>query len=165
MSKIKSQNGGSDSTVPKHDVNEGKDEERGLELPEFIRMALEYPNVWEQPSVSLVPEKWLDSWRIAKIVKVAANPEYYGYHFVGRNMAELNGAVSTKIERFDPRTMAGRTRSGRLYRLVGRPGHNHDAEYTLSYWLQANKVEAEDATAEFIQQYGISLENIDKLSK
>ncbi len=137
----------------------------GLSPSEFVQILLQYPNVWKIPPVDVEPEKWLDSWRIAKVVKVAANPQHYGFHFVGRNIRENSGAVSSKIERFDPRTMSGVTSSGRVYRLVGPPGSNADAEYVFNYWLRANRAEAEDATEEFIKQYGVSLEHITKLSE
>ncbi len=137
----------------------------GLSPLEFFQIFLEYPNVWEIPPVDVQPEKWLDSWRIVKVVTVAANPEHYGFHFVGRNIRENSGAVSSKIEKFHPGTMSGVTRSGRVYRLVGPPGSNADADYVFNYWLHANRAEAEDATEEFIKQYAISLEHVRHLSE
>ena len=134
--------------------------EEGVDLLEFTRMALEYPNVWRTVPVSLVPEKWLDSWSVIKVVKVAAHPEEFGFHFVGRNVEECNGAVSSRIEQFDPVTMTGVTRSGRVYRLMGLPGFDPDAEYVLGYWLKRGQAEAVNGTDEFIDHYKIDLEQI-----
>ncbi len=154
-----------DGGQARRDGANSSDREQALNQPDLVRILLEYPNVWKTAPVAVDPEKWLDSWRIAKVVKVAANPEHYGFHFVGRNIRENNGAVSSKIEKFDPRTMSGVTHSGRVYRLVGPPGSNADAEYVFNYWLHGNRAEAEDATEEFIKQYGISLEHIRNLSE
>lgn len=147
------------------DGTKNNDVALGASLSEFILQSLRYPNVWGATPVNIEPEKWIDSWGIVKIVKAAANHDHYGYHFVGRNMKDGNGAVSSKIETFDPHSMTGITHSGRVYQLVGLPGSNYDAEYVLSYWLQVNQVEAKDATAEFIEQYGISLDHIGRLTK
>lgn len=132
----------------------------GIDLREFARVALEYPNVWAAAPVSIIPEKWLDSWSIIKVIKVAAYPEEFGFHFVGRNAEECNGAVSSKIEQFDPVTMTGVTRSGRVYRLMGLPGFDPDASYVLGHWLKRCQAEAVDANDEFIAHYKIDLEQI-----
>lgn len=139
--------------------------DEGVDLKEFTRRALEYPNVWTAAPVSIVPEKWLNRWSIIKVLKVPAYHEEFGFHFVGRNVEECNGAVSSKIEQFDPVTMTGVTRSGRLYRLLGLPGSDPDAEYVLSNWLRRCQAEAVDATDEFIKQYGIPREHIESLAQ
>ncbi len=139
--------------------------EAGVSLSELIRVMESYPNVWGTAPASIVPEKWLDSWWIIKVVDVPRYHEDYGFHFVGWNIREREGAVSSKIEKFDPVTMSGVTRSGRVYRLVGLPGFDPDADYVLSYWLTVNEAKVENATDEFIRQYGISLEHIEKLSQ
>lgn len=139
--------------------------EEGIDLLEFIRAAQHYPNVWSVAPASIVPKKWLDRWSIIKVLKVPQYHEEFGFHFVGRNVQEQNGAVSSKIEQFDPVTMTGVTRSGRIYRLLGLPGSDLDAEYVLSNWLRRAQAEAVNATDEFIRQYGISREHIESLAK
>jgi len=121
------------------------------------------PNIWGIAPVETEPEKWIDSWRVFKVVKTNGFEERFGLHFVGRNRVENNGAVSSKIETFDPRTMRGRTRSGRVYQLVGLPGFSDDAQYVFANWCRFNQVEVEDATQEFIRRFDISLANVDKL--
>lgn len=71
-----------------------------------------------------------------------------------------NWAVSSKIEKFDPATMRGVTRSGRVYQLIDMPGVDPDGQYTMAGWILANELVMEDATEEFIQHYKIDLEQV-----
>ncbi len=116
--------------------------------------------IWPARSVSSEPQKWLHSWQIYKVVKAKAHPEVFGYHFVGYDVRGGHGAVSSKIEQFDPVKMCGVTQSGRVYQLIGMPGENPDGQYTLVGWIRANELTMEDATEEFIQHYGINLEHV-----
>lgn len=134
-------------------------------LSQLIKAQQENPNIWGLPPVEAMPERWLDSWTVIKIVQTNGNEDCFGLHFVGRDRQESNGAVSSKIDRFDPVRMRGVTRSGRVYQLVGGPGFNADAEYVMQNWCRFNQVEPSDATDEFIKQYGISIENIEKLAQ
>jgi len=70
-----------------------------------------------------VPQKWLEAWQVFKVVKTNGFEDCFGLHFVRRNSIEVNGAVSSKIESFDPVTMRGITSSGRVYQLIqlGKP--------------------------------------------
>ncbi len=122
------------------------------------------PNIWPARSVSAEPQKWLHSWQIYKVVKAKAYPEFFGYHFVGYDMREGHGAVSSKIEQFDSATMCGVTRSGRIYQLIGLPGVDPEAQYTLAGWIQANQLVMRDATEEFVQYYKIDLEHIENIN-
>lgn len=118
------------------------------------------PNIWPARSVSSEPQKWLHTWQIYKVVEAKAYPEFFGYHFVGYDVRGGHGAVSSKIEQFDPVTMCGVTQSGRVYQLVGTPGVNSDGQYTLASWILANELVMEDATEEFIQHYKIDLGHV-----
>lgn len=122
-----------------------------------------HPNIWGGAPVEAEPQKWLEAWQVFKVVKANGFEDRFGLHFVGRNSLENNGAVSSKIESFDPVTMRGITSSGRIYQLVGQPGSCDDAQYVFGNWCRFNRVEVENATEEFIQRYGISLENMKKL--
>ncbi len=115
------------------------------------------PNIWSASSVQSEPEKWLSSWQIYKTVEARIQPELFGYHFVGYDVRGGHGAVSSKIDKFDPVTMCGVTRSGRVYQLLGIPGVDQDAQYTLNGWIQINQLVMEDATEEFVQYYKINL--------
>lgn len=57
-------------------------------------------------------------------------------HFVGYNIVDGEGRVSTPIAVFDPVTGTGVTSNGIRYQLVGRAGQNRDAEYV---WALAAK--------------------------
>jgi hypothetical protein len=123
-----------------------------------------HPNIWPQPAVSAEPEKFLESWRIAKVVRDAEGSLYKSgvgtFHFVGRDCRSYNGAVSSAIVSFNPVTMHGVTKSGRVYQLNGLPGYSGDADYVLKNWARGNKVEVSDATQEFISLHAINLDHI-----
>lgn len=128
-----------------------------LKLSEAIQNGA---NIWAQPPVNVVPAKMLDSWAIVKVVEANISPEQFEFHFVGRDVNECNGAVSSKIVEFYPQQMQGKTQSGRIYQLVGRPGPDGDAEYVLRNWCCFNQVVTVDATQDFLQGYGVSEESL-----
>jgi len=122
---------------------------------ELLEHIFEFPSIWGSASVDAEPEKWIDSWQVFKVTKCVANQDVYGFHFFGRNTKEHAGAVSSKIVSFDPVSMRGVTNSGRIYQLMGSPGHDGDADYVLAGWKRINHVETEIATQEFLKEYGI----------
>jgi hypothetical protein len=75
-------------------------------------------------------------------------------HFVGFNVVDCDGRVSTPVKTFDPVKRTGITASGSSYRLVGRAGHCSDAEYV---WRIASKVWGitswTDITAELVPDW------------
>lgn len=91
-----------------------------------------HPNVWWAVPVEAETQKWLEAWRVFKVVKTNGFEDHFGLHFVGRNSIEINGAVSSKIESFDPLTMRSITSSGRIYQQVGQPGFCDDAHMYLA---------------------------------
>jgi hypothetical protein len=117
-------------------------------------------NVWAQPPVDVVPTKNLDSWSIVKVVEANVGQESFEFHIVGRDINECNGAVSSKIAEFDPHRMQAKTQSGRIYQLVGIPGHDSDADYVLRNWCRINQVATVDATQEFLHSHGVSKESL-----
>lgn len=138
------------------------------ELTEFVESHVarltDAPNIWSQPPVAIEPEKWLASWQIYKAISSKYPMSNFGYHFVGFDVRVRHGAVSSKVEQFDPVKMQGITQSGRIYQLLGEPEVDPDAQYTLGGWSKQNQVVLQDATKEFIQHYQIDLEQIRKLS-
>lgn len=142
-------------------MKEAKKRER--KLATLVSMLSGIPNIWSASSVKTEPEKWLDNWQVYKTIKANIQPELFGYHFVGHDVRGGHGAVSSKIDRFDPIKMCGVTLSGRVYQLIGMPGVNQDAQYTLSGWIQRNEVVMEDATEEFVLHYKIDLERVRKM--
>jgi hypothetical protein len=75
-------------------------------------------------------------------------------HFVGWNIVECEGRVSTAIREFDGETRTGSTASGSTYRLVGRAGNDKDAEYMWGLAQQAWSIsEWRDVTAELVPDW------------
>lgn len=94
--------------------------------------------VWKTTSVEETPELHLASWKIFEV-----SSEFWTEktrHFVGYNLTEREGRVSSSIVEFDKSTMRGRTKSGRVYQLVGESGHNGDGMYTWTTWCDINKI-------------------------
>ena len=123
------------------------------------------PNIWNATTVESEPQKWLENWQVYKVVDAKIQPGVFGYHFVGFDVQGGHGAVSSKVGQFDPKKMCGITSSGRIYQLIGIPGTDPDAQYTLDGWAAANQVTVKDATEEFIQHYGISLDQVRALNR
>lgn len=72
-------------------------------------------------------------------------------HFVGFNLASLDGRVSTPIVTFDPGSRTGITASGRRYVLVGRAGYDRDAEYVWCWAVRHWSIESwADVSAQLI---------------
>lgn len=132
-------------------------------LMQQIKALSMLPNIWSTRSVQDEPQKWLRNWQIFKAVKASIQPDLFGYHFIGFDMHGFHGAVSSKIGAFDPVTMQGATLSGRVYQLVGMPGVNQDALYTLNEWSIRNEVVMQEATDEFIQHYKINMEQLSRM--
>lgn len=132
--------------------------EKNRKLAALTSVLSGMPNIWSANSVASEPQKWLVNWQVYKTVKANIQPELFGYHFAGYDVQGRHGAVSSKIDRFDPVKMQGITLSGRIYQLVGMPGADPDALYTLNGWSIWNEVVMQDATDEFIQHYRINLE-------
>lgn len=98
--------------------------------------------VWETPPVSDQPSIALIRWS----VKEAESGERY---FVGFNVENREGRVSTAIRSFDPVTACGTTVSGRIYRLIGPPGYDPDGEWVWALWAYSRKQRWRDVTTEF----------------
>jgi hypothetical protein len=98
--------------------------------PDLLR-ALVSGGIWRTAPVSQSPQIVLESWTIRQL----ANGDR---HFVGWNCTDHEGRASSKIVTFDPTSLRGVTRSGRVYELRGRPGHDRDAEHVWASWLRIN---------------------------
>jgi len=100
--------------------------------------------IWKTTAITETPEIVLAQWRIYE-------SDIKERHFVGYNLTEGEGRVSSAIQTFDENTMTGITRSGRVYKLQGAPGWNSDAEYTWNRWKHINSVESsEDVTNQVV---------------
>jgi hypothetical protein len=90
--------------------------------------------VWNVLPISVEPAIDLLQWRVMVIVPDGT------FHFVGQNAATDRGRVSSPIQEFDASTGQGRTRSGRIYRLVDGSGFAGVAEYVWAVWCTHNRV-------------------------
>ena len=102
--------------------------------------------VWRVPLVQQQAEIELVQWGIAQV-------ENGDWHFVGYNITDYEGRVSSRIVRFDLDSMIGVTASGRVYRLYGPPGDppSPDALYVFERWRAINGVERfEDITGRLL---------------
>ncbi len=95
--------------------------------------------IWKGTSIEETPEIELVSWRVYEV----SSPLWEGRtrHFVGRNITENEGRVSSQIKSFDPLTHRAVTRSGRVYQLVGPPGSGtSDGQYVWSFFCDRNEL-------------------------
>ena len=82
--------------------------------------------VGEQPSLTLV------RWQVVQL-------KNGDRHFVGHAVQNREGRASTAVQTFDPSSMRGSTKSGRVYELGGAPGYDSDAEYVWRAWSRINE--------------------------
>lgn len=91
-------------------------------------------SIWKPAGIDIEPQIILTHWKIVEAEFEEGPPSR---HFVGY---DHSGRVSSSIQEFDPKTLKGKTRSGRVYQLVGRPGYDSDAAYVWNHWAKFNKV-------------------------
>jgi hypothetical protein len=89
--------------------------------------------IWKPRPASEVPKIPLSRWRILET-------EDGSRYFVGRDMFDSSGRVSSPIVRFDPVAMQGTTQTGRIYELVGRKGSSLNVEYVWMRWCELYEV-------------------------
>jgi hypothetical protein len=92
----------------------------------------EKTSIWRATPVKMEPKARLIQWQVYKV----RNPKDDGWdiHFNGYTGHE--GRVCSPVQEFNKETMTGRTRSGRIYELVGPPGYNGDAAYVWNRWIE-----------------------------
>jgi hypothetical protein len=100
--------------------------------------------IWTVAPVSEEPSVFLSQWRILET-------EEKSIHFVGHDMSDSMGRVSSAVCRFDPVTLRSTTRSGRIYQLVGQQGRAKRAQYVWSRWCELNEVSSyADVTSQML---------------
>ncbi|MFL9987978.1 hypothetical protein [Paraburkholderia sediminicola] len=60
--------------------------------------------------------------------------------FVGCDVRDCTGRVSTAIQEFDPTMLRGVTSSGPVYQLVGQRGYSDDGQYIWQRWCDVNGI-------------------------
>lgn len=99
--------------------------------------------LWSTAPVTAEPEISIIVWRVLEI-------DAGTRHFVGTNIREFSGRVSSAIVAFDHETLRGRTQSGRIYQLVGNPGRSDSSDYVWLCWCEMNEVRSfSDVTKQF----------------
>jgi hypothetical protein len=83
--------------------------------------------IWKPGSISELPKIPLSRWRIFELADGSR-------HFVGIDMFDQSGRVSSPIVTFDPVARQGTTQTGRIYELIGQQGWSPQAEYVLQRW-------------------------------
>ncbi|HDR9355876.1 hypothetical protein [Burkholderia multivorans] len=89
--------------------------------------------IWKPLPVSELSTIPLSRWRIFELSDGTR-------HFVGVDMWDRSGRVSSPIATFDPVAMRGTTYTGRIYELVGKPSEALQAEYVWKRWCELYEV-------------------------
>lgn len=101
--------------------------------------------VWSATPIDEAPELRLARWSVREVLP------RWTRHLVGFNLTEDEGRVSSALTAYDPRSRRAVTESGRMYELVGRPGHDSDAEYVWRAWLRLlGEVTWHDVTDDYV---------------
>jgi hypothetical protein len=90
-------------------------------------------SVWKVASINEEPEITLTDWCVWQL----PNGDR---HFNGWNVNGKEGRVSSAIVYFDPRSMTGKTTSGRIYKLSGPPRTSLDGLYVWNAWCNINSI-------------------------
>ncbi|KXU89815.1 hypothetical protein CI15_06405 [Paraburkholderia monticola] len=91
--------------------------------------------IWKPRPTSELPRIPLSRWRILET-------EDGSRHFVGVDMFDRSGRVSSPIVSFDPVAMEGTTETGRIYELIGGNGSSFDVDYVWIRWCELYEVES-----------------------
>jgi hypothetical protein len=87
--------------------------------------------LWKPRPVEEQPNLTLIRWRIMLLHDGE-------HHFVGRVVENPGEAkVTSELKAFDIATLRGTTATGRVYQLLGPPGHDGDAKYVWERWRRA----------------------------
>jgi hypothetical protein len=102
--------------------------------------------VWSVPEVSIEPDMSISDWQILET-------ERGSRHFVGSDIRDYTGRVSTAIQSFDPTVLRGVTSSGRVYQLVGPHGCSENGRYIWTRWCEFNGIISfTDVTTELLAE-------------
>ncbi|WP_322003764.1 hypothetical protein [Paraburkholderia tropica] len=91
--------------------------------------------IWKPLPASELPRIPLSRWRVFET-------EDGSRHFVGVDMFDSSGRVSSPIVAFDPVAREGRTQTGRIYELIGPNGSSWNVDYVWSRWCELYEVKA-----------------------
>jgi len=96
------------------------------------------PEIWLIGSIEAEPFTRLVDWRVFHC-QLPGLDGATTTHLVGYSPRNREGRVSSPIKTFDPSKRLVKTRSGRVYELLGSPGSCGDADHTWAAWLRINE--------------------------
>ncbi|AIP30978.1 hypothetical protein DR64_2415 [Paraburkholderia xenovorans LB400] len=100
--------------------------------------------VWSVAGISAEPELSISEWQILET-------QLGSRHFVGIDVRDCTGRVSTAIQQFDSTALRGVTSSGRVYQLVGSQGCSSNGQYIWERWCIVNGITSyTDVTADVL---------------
>lgn len=107
--------------------------------------------VWQIDPVDDRPDVTLLGWAAFEVPLNGLDMPWTR-HLAGWSCEDHQGQVCSAVQRFDPLTGQCLTESGRVYRLLGRPGLGADAEYVWNRWRRIASVgEHRDVTREVFE--------------
>lgn len=89
--------------------------------------------VWQIDSVQARPNVTLREWAVFD-VPLNGPDQPWTRHLAGWSCEDNQGQVCSAVRLFDPLTGNCVTKSGRVYRLLARPGLGMDGEYVWNRW-------------------------------
>lgn len=89
--------------------------------------------IWSPRPASELSRILLSQWRVFELADGSR-------HFVGIDMFDRSGRVSSPIVTLDAAARQGTTHTGRIYELVGRHGWSVQAEYVWKRWCEMYEV-------------------------
>jgi hypothetical protein len=98
--------------------------------------------VWPISPVQKRPRVTLTEWAAFEVPLNGAD-EPWTRHLAGWSCEGEHGQVCSPIEAFDPSTGQCVTASGRVYRLLGRPGLCPDGRYVWTRWKDLEGIQEE----------------------
>ena len=91
----------------------------------------------------------LHRWRVMEAV---LSGDIRTRHVCAENSANSYGISTSSIQMFDPVAMTVKTRSGKIYHLIGQPEKSPLGEVAWRQWCSENDIVAEhDVTGEFLR--------------
>ena len=100
-------------------------------------------SVEKEPRVDIV------NWQIHQVTFFNEDKSEHLMGFVPKK----KGRVTSAIQVFEPETRRITTFSGRVYTLIGPPGHCKDAAYVWHLWIKINSVvQDENVTDKYASQ-------------
>lgn len=95
--------------------------------------------VWKASPIAVRPSITLRNWQ-AFVVTGCAKSDKRTMHWVGYNVEEEEGRVSSNMVEYDISTGRGKTQKGRVYALQGPPGLEGDGAHVWEMWLAINEI-------------------------